>query len=84
MFFSSFKGEASKMNCISRRDDKEKFVQKQKRWNLYSQIAIENDRLKCLDKTYGLTEICSSVGIAKPCTLLDTKEVVDLVFVFSE
>ena len=77
------------MNCISRIDDKDRNLFQQekehrRRWNLYSQIAIENDRLKCLDKTYGLTEICSSVGIAKPCTLLDTKEVVDLVFVFSE
>ena len=50
MFFlsSTYANEGSKINCISRMDDKDKnlFVGEQvrkRRWNLYSQITIEND-----------------------------------------
>ena len=87
MFFSSFKGEASKMNCISRRDDKDKnlFVDKtdrKRRWNLYSQLVIDNDMLVCAKTAYKLTDIChtNSVFEEKTCTLLDTNEVVDISF----
>ena len=67
------------MNCISRRDDKDKnlFVEKtdkKSRWNLYSQIAIENDMLICAKKAYNLTDICyfKSIGDnieTQTCTL---------------
>ena len=75
--------EVSKMNCISRTDDKDKnlFVQKndnKRRWNLYSQIAIENDILRCLNEAYNLTDVCNAENRPKPCTLLHTNEVVDL------
>ena len=73
------------MNCISRRDEKDKnlFVEGNEgkgRWNLYSQIAIENDTLKCAKEAHNLTDICSD-GLGDtplPCTLLDTNEVVDI------
>ena len=51
------------------------------RWNLYSQIDIENDMLICAEKAYNLTDICNTnYGSYEPqtCTLLDTNEVVDL------
>ena len=75
--------EVSKMNCISRTDDKDKnlFVQKndnKRRWNLYSQIAIENDALRCSNKEYALTGLCNTQDASQPCTLLDTDEVVDI------
>ena len=74
------------MNCISRRDHKDKnlFVQKsdrKSRWNLYSQIAIENDKLMCTREKHNLTDICnikSGVTELQTCTLLDTNEVVDI------
>ena len=74
------------MNCISRRDDKDKnlFVDKtnrKSRWNLYSQIGIENDLLICAEKAYNLTDICnykSGEIKTQKCTLLDTNEVVDI------
>ena len=77
--------EASKMNCISRRDHKDKnlFVEKndkKSRWNLYTQIAIENDTLFCVKESYKLTDICyTEFGFnTRPCTLRDTNEVVDI------
>ena len=51
------------------------------RWNLYSQIAIENDKLICANESHNLTDICNSKsGYFEPqtCTLLDTNEVVDI------
>ena len=74
------------MNCISRRDDEDKnlFIEKtdrKGRWNLYSQIAIENDMLRCANLTYDLIDICNSENYrSKPCSLLDTNEVVDISF----
>ena len=74
------------MNCISRRDkDKNLFVKdsdRKGRWNLYSQITIENDLLICAKKAYNLTDICHNSGNYEPqtCTLLDTNEVVDIGF----
>ena len=74
------------MNCVSRRDDKSKnlFVEKtdrKTRWNLYSQIAIENDQLICGKESHYLTDICND-GHIEPqiCTLLETNEVVDIGF----
>ena len=71
------------MNCISRKDDKDKnlFVAKtdrKSRWNLYSQIAIENDTLRCSNEVYALDKVCNSQALTQPCTLLDTNEVVDI------
>ena len=72
------------MNCISRRDDKSKnlFVgqtDKKSRWNLYSQIAIENDLLICAEEKHNLIDICHDGNIkTQTCTLLDTNEVVDI------
>ena len=74
------------MNCISRRDhrDKNLFVEesdRKRRWNLYSQIAIENDKLICAREKHKLIDICNNdSGFDEPqtCTLLDTNEVVDL------
>ena len=69
------------MNCISRTDDKKVFVQRnnrKSRWNLYSQIAIENDKLKCANETYPLIEVCNDYYANKPCTLQDTTEVVNI------
>ena len=76
------------MNCITRRDDKDKnlFVEKidrKSRWNLYSQIAIENDKLLCATTAYNLVDICntfSGYNETQTCTLLDTKEVVGIGF----
>ena len=80
---SHYHNEARAMNCISRRDDYDKnlFVEgndRKRRWNLYSQIAIENDMLICANETYYLTDICNAKQVYKPCTLLDTNEVVDI------
>ena len=70
------------MNCISRNDkDKNIFVVKTNlkgRWNLYSQIAIENDMLVCATKKYKLTDICRNYIDSNSCTLLDSNEVVDI------
>ena len=72
------------MNCISRRDkDKNLFEEttdRKTRWNLYSQILIENDMLICAKKAYNLTDICNTNTNNEPqtCTLLDTNEVVDI------
>ena len=72
------------MNCISRIDKgKNLFVHENNRkirWNLYSQIAIENDMLICAKEAYNLTDICYAEFDPKPqpCTLLDTNEVVDI------
>ena len=78
------------MNCISRRDDRDRnlFMQgrnQKGRWNLYSQIAIENDTLRCSNETYSLTRICNQPDAteSQPCTLLDTDEVVDIGFEFN-
>ena len=78
--------EASKVICISRIDDKDRnlFVEKtdrKSRWNLYSQIVIENDKLVCGNEKHNLTDICnpnSGLIEPQPCTLLDTNEVVDI------
>ena len=90
IFYSRYNDEikASKINCISRRDlrDKNLFVEntdRKSRWNLYSQIAIENYLLICGIASYNLTDICNeNSGDIEPqtCTLLDTNEVVDLSF----
>ena len=71
------------MHCISRTDDKDKnlFVReniRKSRWNIYSQIAIENDTLRCLNEAYNLTDVCNAEDRSKPCTLLHTNEVVDI------
>ena len=72
------------MNCISRRDkDKNLFIEKtdrKSRWNLYSQITIENDTLICAKEAYNLTDICNNNGYyeGQTCTLMDTNEVVDI------
>ena len=73
------------MNCISRIDveDKNLFekTDRKGRWNLYSQISIENDNLICAKETLHLTDICNiDSRDIKPqkCTLLDTNEVVDI------
>ena len=84
VIFSNYDNQVSKMNCISRRDDKSKnlFVEKsdrKSRWNLYSQIAIENDLLICAKEAHNLTDICIAVpGVIEQqtCTLMDTNEVV--------
>ena len=86
--YSQNYNEAGKINCISRRDhrDKNLFVEKtdtKSRWNLYSQIAIENDQLICSKESYILTDICNDLsGLIgqQTCTLLDTNEVVDISF----
>ena len=86
IFYSKYDNVGSKMTCISRRDHKDKnlFVEKndrKSRWNLYSQIAIENNKLICAKKAYNLIDICNSgSGYHEPqtCTLLDTNEVVDI------
>ena len=83
IFSSNFVKESSKINCISRIDDKDKnlFVEennKGQRWNLYSQIAIENDTLICAKEKYPLEKICHDESDSQPCTLKDTNEVVDI------
>ena len=82
---SLYISEEGKMNCISRIDDKDKnlFVQKsdrKSRWNLYSQIVIENDLLICAEKSINVTDICKNHVKTQLCTLLDTNEVVDIGF----
>ena len=76
-----------KVNCISRKDNKDKNLFQQGndrkgRWNLYSQIAIENGILKCAKESYPLTDLCPSPyldnGRLQPCTLQGTKEVVNI------
>ena len=74
------------MLCISRTDDKDKNLfqdenNRKRRWNLYSQIAIKNDKLICANETYALTDICyNSMNGSQPCTLLDTNEAVVIGF----
>ena len=76
------------MNCISRIDDKDKslFVEpntRKGRWNLYSEIAIENNEtLKCANETYPLIDVCNNQATVQLCTLLDTNEVVDIGYDF--
>lgn len=90
-FSSNFQGNeeseskfTTKMNCISRRDANGKNIFRQKtyqkgRWNLYSQIAIKNQTLVCANESYDLKEICNdNCDRSQPCTLLDTKEVVEI------
>ena len=74
--------------CVSRIDETDHKVfhpkgkNQGRRWNLYSQIAIDNDTLHCAKESYDLTEICDDNkgfwGSTKPCTLQDTNEVVEL------
>ena len=83
VYINDYDASKKKMNCISRIDEKEKnlFVEKRySRWNLYSQIAIENDTLVCAKERYYLTDICHDRDTSKPlpCTLLDTNEVVEI------
>ena len=80
---STYLDGASKMTCVSRIDDigKNLFEQenlRKDRWNLYSQIAIEHDTLKCSNETYALPTLCYTNETTQPCTLLDTNEVVDI------
>ena len=82
-FSSTYLDDASKMTCVSRIDDIGKNLFKQEnlrkgRWNLYSQIAIEHDTLKCTNETYALPSLCYAHKTTQPCTLLDTNEVVDI------
>ena len=77
--------DPNKVNCISRRDDRdknlfvtEKNIRKRPRWNLFSQISIENDRLICANTEYSLTNICHGLAGKQLCTLLDTNEDVDI------
>ena len=77
------------MNCISRRDkdDKNLFVERKnvkERFNLYSQIVIENHTLHCAHESYSLSQICNSQAENQPCTLRDTNEVVYIGFEFNE
>ena len=77
------------MVCISRTDEKDKnlFVKeniRKSRWNLYSQLAIENHTLRCLNAEYDLTDLCNSKLKSQPCTLLDTNEVVQIGFDVSD
>ena len=72
-----------KARWIAFHGDKNNFLEeneRKKRWRLYSQIAIENDKLICANETYNLTDICYAEFDPKPqpCTLLDTNEVVDI------
>ena len=90
IFYSVYSIEASTINCISRKDHKDKnlFVEKtnrKARWNLYSQIAIENDMLVCAKTAYKLTDICFDDYVQEPqtCTLMDTNEVVDISFLYN-
>ena len=89
IIFYSKVSDASQMNCISRRDkEKNLFVEtttRKSRWNLYSQIPIENDMLVCAKTVYKLTDICKLEIFdynPKTCTLLDTNEVVDIGYDF--
>ena len=79
--------DTRKMHCISRIDnnDKNLFLPKnnpKRRWNVYSQIAIENNSLHCAKETYDLTKICFNNldSRSQPCTLLNSNEVVDIGF----
>ena len=77
------------MNCVSRTDygkDKNLFKDSniRKRWNLYSQIDIDNDTLRCSNEVYNLTELCNLHQGSKPCTLRDTNEVVDIEYSFQD
>ena len=83
IFSSDWLDDEGKMNCISRTDDEDKNLfteelRRKRRWNLYSQIAIENDTLKCANKIYRLIDICKGDSVSQPCTLRDTNEVVDI------
>ena len=78
------------MNCISRRDKKDKNLFRQDksysntRWNLYSQIDIENNTLQCVNESYSLTDICVDISEPKPCTLKLTNEFVDIGYNYYE
>ena len=87
--FSRRNGDLTLMNCISRIDDKDKKIFQQSnqetrrpRWNLYTQTAIENDTLLCGKETYNLTDICNDIRLPRPCTLLNTNEVVYIGFLY--
>ena len=71
------------MYCISRTDHRDRtlFVEENNRkgrYNLYSQIAIENDSVRCLNEAYKLKEVCNWESGLQLCTLLDTNEVVNI------
>ena len=77
------------MDCISRTDKANNLFVEEKdgygRWNLYSQIAIEKDKLRCSNQVYDLTEVCKDQNLAgvQLCTLLDTNEVVNIGFEYA-
>ena len=81
-FSSHYIQDTSKINCISRIDDKDKnlFVQENRkgRWNLYAQIVIENGTLRCAKESYPLTDLCNDCVEPQPCTLQDTNEIVNI------
>ena len=82
---SSFYGkDTDKLKCISRIDKNDKNLFKEKdirrRWNLFTQITVENNKLQCAEETYPLTELCHDATPSQPCTLKDTNEVVDINF----
>ena len=66
------------MKCISRNDmNRNLFLQDTyKRWNLYSQIGIQNGTLVCANEKYPMTELChrdhGDVVPTRPCTLAST------------
>ena len=74
------------MVCISRRDKKVKnFLEEtrnvNKRYNLYTQIHIENNTLLCVNESYSLEDyyLCDIDDVSeKPCTLYGTNEIVDI------
>ena len=81
--FRLFVQRTRKMTCISRKDKDMNIFSNEmtltgRRWNLYSQILIENDTLVCADETYLLTEICFNSFRTLPCTLHGTNEIVDI------
>ena len=81
-FFINQYRDAKEINCISRKDkNKNLFLQEKNpnsRWNLYAQLAIEEDSLVCANETYRLKKICYYMFNDQPCTLQGTGEVVDI------
>ena len=71
------------MACLSRRDVGLDLFSKptnfKRHSNLYQLITIENGTLFCEKESYPLTELCNlDVAKEQPCTLKDTKEVINL------
>ena len=81
--YSEYVKDISKMTCISRTDNSTKLFLQEKsvnrRWNLYSQVTIENNTLFCSNQAYPLTQICChGCDVLQPCTLTGTNETVDI------